>query len=94
MPTCDAYIEPLDLQCILVNTLAGSPTIFLLLSYLVIASISAFFRLTGMTLVLLIFLFTLIVGATGVVNVDIFIVILWTALAYVVYAALSKVFKN
>lgn len=49
MAICTPFIEPLNLQCLLVNTLAGNAEIFLAIAFIVLASIAAFFRMTSMT---------------------------------------------
>lgn len=48
------FIEPLDLQPILVNYLAGDMAIFSMLSYLAVVGLAAFFRMPN-TLALIMF---------------------------------------
>lgn len=47
MVTCDAFIQPLDLQCIFVNLLAGDWIIFGLLAIVFIVSLAAEFRMSN-----------------------------------------------
>jgi len=94
MAGCEAFINPLDLSCIFVNTLAGSPEIFMLGSFLVMAIAAAYFRMQGMTLLLFAFLFTIVVSATKMISVDYFVILLWIPIAYITFSGLSKVFKN
>lgn len=92
--SCSGFIYPLDLDCIFVNTFAGSPLIFMFISYIAIAALSAFFKFSGAVLLGLILLFTLIVNATGIVNVDYLVILLLIPVSWIIYSSLSKVFKN
>ncbi len=92
MATCPEFIQPLDFQCILLNTFAESHSIFLFGSYLLIAIIAAYFRMSGFLLVSLIFLYTIIIATF--VDVQAMLLIIWLAVAMAIYASLGKVFKN
>ena len=47
MVDCTGFIEPLNLQCLLVNTLSGSMNIFILIAFIFISSMAAFFRMSN-----------------------------------------------
>ncbi len=54
-----AWIEPLALKDWFVNVLAGSPTFFAPIAIFVIIGLSAFFRMTALTLGFMLFVFLL-----------------------------------
>ncbi len=92
MAVCPEFIQPLNFECILLNIFAESHTIFLFGSYLLIAIIAAYFRMSGFLLVSLIFLYTIIIATF--VDVQAMLLIIWIAVAMGTYAGLAKVFKN
>jgi len=55
--SCAGWVEPLNLECILVNTLAGSMEIFVFLALIFIAMVGARFRMINMTLLIMFGLF-------------------------------------
>ena len=54
--------QPLELQTLLVNTLAGSMTLFIIIMVIVIASLAAKFRMNSAVFGLVIALFAVLVG--------------------------------
>lgn len=48
MPICTDFIEPLNLRCLLVNTLSESGNIFIGISFIFLASLAAFFRMSNL----------------------------------------------
>ena len=54
-----AFIQPLNLECLLVNSFAGTMDLFILLSLIAIASIGAYFRMLNGTLLIMFALFAL-----------------------------------
>ena len=67
MVVCESFINPLDLECIFINTFAGSPIVFVGLAILAIAGLGAMFRMKN-SMVLAMFgifvvLFSPILGA-------------------------------
>jgi hypothetical protein len=54
-----AWIQPLELETWLVNVFAGSSTYFAPIAIFVILGLSAFFRLTGFTMIFMILVFLL-----------------------------------
>jgi len=49
MVTCSGFIEPLNLQCILVNLFAGTSIIFLFVAFISIAAVAGAFRMRNGT---------------------------------------------
>jgi hypothetical protein len=47
---CEAFIQPFDFECILLNLLSGSPVIFLVLIFLGLIIGAAYFRMTSIIL--------------------------------------------
>ena len=60
MSTCSGFIEPLNLQCILINMFAGTEIIFLFIAFLAIAGLAASFKMRNGTGVLMLAVFGLI----------------------------------
>ena len=57
---CIGWIEPLDLECLLVNNLAGSADIFAVLSIMFIAGLGAYFRMLNGTLFIMIAIYSML----------------------------------
>ena len=85
-----SWINPLDLQTILVNILSGSPQIFIAISVIFFAGLAAYFRMTNEIALILLALFFLIM-ASSIGNVYIILIIVIVAL--LVYFAISKIVK-
>lgn len=62
MVDCSGFIEPLNLQCILVNALSGSMEIFMFLALLFIAGTSAYFRMLNATMLIMFAVFGIIMA--------------------------------
>ncbi|GAG17830.1 unnamed protein product [marine sediment metagenome] len=62
MVDCTGFIEPLDLQCWLVNTFAGTMDTFIFISMIVIAGIGAYFRMINATLLIMFALFAIVMA--------------------------------
>jgi hypothetical protein len=56
------FIEPLNMEQWFINVLSGSPDIFLGIAIMVIASMSAYFRMNAMAMLLMITIFLLIMS--------------------------------
>lgn len=55
MVVCDGFIEPLNLECILVNMFAGNVAIFAGIAFIAVAAISARFKMPkGIALMMMI----------------------------------------
>lgn len=59
--TCGTFIEPLDLECLFINTFAETVSIFIGIAFLFFASLAAYFRMPntiffGLMIILLVIL--------------------------------------
>jgi hypothetical protein len=70
------FIQPLDLYNILVNALSGSQIIFAVLGIVFIAIMSAKFKLSGIGLMIMIGLFSVIVLSDSVIGYMIAILVI------------------
>ena len=66
--SCVGWVEPLNLQCWLVNIFSGSMNIFVFVAFLAIAMLGAKFRMLNGTLLLMFALFGMVMAqfATGI----------------------------
>lgn len=62
MADCTGWIDPLDLECILVNTFAGSMELFMFIAIIFIASMGAYFRMINLTLLIMFGIFAVIMA--------------------------------
>ena len=60
MPTCTGFVQPLELECWLVNTFAGSEVIFTFIAVIVISALAARFRMNNIIVLLMFALFAVI----------------------------------
>ena len=60
MVTCTGFIEPLNLECLLLNTFAGTTTIFTFIAFISIAALAAMFRMRNDVAMIMLVLFGLI----------------------------------
>jgi len=95
MTTCTGFIEPLNLKCLLINTFAGGPLIFIFLAYLFISTLAAFFRMNGFVLALVMIVFTVFLQVEGTLSglsgIGLIMMIL---IPLAVYSIISKLVKN
>ena len=59
---CSGFIEPGNLECLLVNTFAGTMDIFVFVSLIAIAVIGASFRMINTTMLIIFALFAIIMA--------------------------------
>lgn len=90
MVTCTGFIQPLDLQCLFVNTLAGSNDIFIGIAFLAIAIVCGKFRIMNIGVALMYGLFIILVSL--VFNGWLMLVVLILGLAFAFSA--SKLIKQ
>ena len=62
MADCSGWLEPLNLECILVNTFAGSMELFIFIALMVIAGMGAYFRMMNTTLLIMFGLFAILMA--------------------------------
>ena len=56
---CEGFLQPFDLQCLLVNVFSGHEVIFVILALVAIAVIGGMFRMTGVLLAMGVGLFSI-----------------------------------
>lgn len=86
-----SWIEPLDLQTILINVLAGDATYFVAIAIFMIVTLSAFFRMTSVTLGFMVIVFFLMFS--GYVPAELIVFVAVFAGLGIGYA-ISKIVKN
>ena len=59
---CTGFIEPLNLECWLVNVFAGTMDIFVFISFIFIAAMGARFRMINTTLLIIFALYAIIMA--------------------------------
>jgi len=62
MADCTGFIQPLNLECWLVNTFAGTMEIFIFISLMAIAGIGAYFRMLNATVLIMFGLFAVVMA--------------------------------
>jgi len=62
MADCTGVIEPLNLECLLVNVFAGSMEIFIFFAFIVITIIAAKFKMMNTTFILIFAVFAIIMA--------------------------------
>jgi len=85
-----AYINPLDLQTLLVSHLAGSWTIFLFICMIAIIIMAAKFRMTNIILLMIIAVFALLFS----VWITWFYIIVLIIAGFAIYFVIAKIIKN
>ena len=59
---CEGFISPLDLECIFVNTFAGTMEIFTFIALIFIAAVGASFRMLSVSLLIMFALFAMLMA--------------------------------
>ena len=62
MVDCTGYIQPLNLECLLVNTFAGTMDIFIFIALIAIAALGARFRMINATMLIMFALFSVLMS--------------------------------
>ena len=87
-----AFIEPLNLQHILMNVLAGSPTIFFFISILAIATLAAIFKMPNTIFMIMIGLFVVTLSyLEGIFSALYAFIVIVTAI--LIFYSIGKIFK-
>jgi len=92
MTVCDSFIEPLNLQCLLVNTLSESATIFLGLFVLFLSGLAAYFKMPSPIFFMAIGIFSLIVYSF--LSINIFFILFLIIGSLLITWAVNKIWKN
>ncbi len=94
MPTCSDFIQPLNLECIFINTLSGGMEMFVAIAVLAIAALAGFFRMSSFTTIAMFGIFTIMLyPILGSVLSGIYILLIMI-ITFVVIKQVSKVIKN
>ena len=88
-----AFIQPLDLQTILVNMLAGSNEIFIALVMISISGLAAFFHMDNIITLIMLGLFFIIMSVFAPIGSG-FLLIGTIVASLLIYFTLSKIVKN
>ena len=86
--TYEGIINPLNLQDILVNYLAGSMEIFVGLALILFAGLAAKFRLTNIAFLMMMALFIILMGGETLYILTIFVI------GIVLYLVVAKMMKT
>ena len=62
MTTCTGFIEPLNLECWLINIFAGSIEIFIFFAFIVLSGLAARFRMPNLVMFVLMGLFGILMS--------------------------------
>ena len=62
MADCLGFLQPLDLECIFVNTFAGSMDIFIAVAFFGIAILSGMFKMMNMSVAIMFGLFAIVMS--------------------------------
>lgn len=90
MADCTGWIEPLNLECLLVNVFAGSMDIFTFIAIIFIAAVGAYFRMINMIILIMFGLFAVLMAQF--MNGIYFLVILIAGL--IVSFAIGRIVKR
>lgn len=88
------FINPLDIYEVFVNILAGGPVIFLFLAFVIIAILAARFKMPGGVLIMVFLMFLIIFAGTELIGTELqgFMILIFTGLAFVIALGLGKAF--
>jgi len=87
-----AFIEPLDLRTLFVNTLAGSPNIFLILSVIIMSIGAGYFRMPSFAFLILLGLWMLMLET--VLHTGVFTLMTLIIIGLVIFTLVPKIVKN
>ena len=90
MVDCTGYLQPLNLECLLVNTFAGTMDIFIFIALIAIAAMGASFRMINATMLIMFVLFAVLMSQW--MNGIYFLVVLIAGL--VVMFGIGKIIKS
>jgi len=94
MAICSDFIQPLNLECIFINTLSGGMEMFLIVSTLIIASLAGFFRMSNSTTIIMFGLYIImLLPILGSVLSGLYILLIMV-IAFIVVKQISKTIKN
>ena len=94
MAICSNFINPLDLECIFINTLAGGADIFVVIAVLTIASLAGFFKMSNFTTIAMFGIFIIMMYPILGSILSGFYILLIMIIVFIVVKQITKVIKN
>ncbi len=94
MTICSNFINPLDLECIFINTLAGGADIFVIVAVLAIAGLAGFFKMSNFTTIAMFGIFTIMLYPILGSLISGFYILLIMVITFIVIKQITKVIKN
>lgn len=94
MPICSDFIQPLNLECIFINTLSGGMEMFVIVSIFIIASLAGFFKMSNFTTIAMFGLYIIILLPILGSVLSGFYILLVMIIAFIVVKQIAKVIKH
>ncbi len=94
MPTCSDFIQPLNLECIFINTLSGSMDMFIVIAILAIAGLAGFFKMSNFTTITMFSIFTIMLYPILGSALSGMYILLLMVITFIVVKQITKVIKN
>lgn len=94
MAICSDFINPLDLECIFINTLSGGPEMFVIISAMAIAALAGFFRMPNFTTIAMFGIYIIIFYPLLGSVLSGFYILLVMIIAFIVIKQIAKIIKN
>ncbi len=91
MTTCPDFIQPLDFECIFLNTFAGNVGIFIPLAFIVFSTMAGFFKMPSNVFFVMIGLFLVILA--GFKDVSFFLLFILIA-SLIFFKMTGKIAKD
>lgn len=90
MVDCTGFIQPLNLECLLVNTFSGSFTIFIGLAYILISIFAARFRMPNSIFLVMVGLFSILM-ANYIQGIYLIVIVIGGLISFY---SMSRIVKN
>ena len=94
MATCSDFIQPLNLECLFINTLSGGMEIFVVVAVLAIASLAGFFKMSNLVTLAMFSIFVIMLYPILGSFLSGFYILLIMVIAFVVVKQIRKTIKN
>ena len=94
MAICTTFINPLNLECLFINTLAGGASIFLILSIVAIALIAAFFKMSNTVSLIMLATYIIIFNQVLGAELRIFYLLVGLILGLIIFKISADIIKK
>lgn len=94
MAICADFIQPLNLECIFINTLAGGMEMFIIVAVIAIAALAGFFKMSNFTTIAMFGVFTIMMIPILGSVISGFYILLLMIIAFVVVRQIGKIIKG